>query len=87
MFAPHVVVSDIAMPGEDGIMLLRKLRELAGDDAAVPAVAVTAYARPEDQQRTLAAGYHAYVSKPIEPRQLIAAVAGMARGLTNEPAG
>ena len=83
-FSPQVLVSDIAMPGEDGITLLRNLRQLAGDDAAVAAVAVTAYARVDDEQRMLDAGYQAYVSKPIEAHLLIEAVAETARALTRE---
>jgi PAS domain S-box-containing protein len=67
-----VVVSDIAMPGEDGYGLVRRLR--AGDVAGhrdVPAVALTAYAGAEDRQRALRAGFHAHLPKPIDPAELV----------------
>ncbi|WP_437637362.1 response regulator [Sorangium sp. So ce854] len=76
---PHVLVSDIAMPGEDGYELIRSIRQRpphAGGD--LPALALTAYARKEDQQRALDAGFHMHATKPIEPAALVAAVASLA---------
>jgi signal transduction histidine kinase/ActR/RegA family two-component response regulator len=73
---PDVLLSDIGMPGEDGYSLIGKVRQLP--DAAggnVPAVALTAYARAEDRDRALAAGYHAHLAKPVEPAQLAEVVA------------
>jgi CheY-like chemotaxis protein len=76
-----LVVSDIGMPGEDGFRLLERLRALApAANARVPAMALTAYARPEDQQRTRAAGFQLHCAKPVEPSALIAMVAGLVRG-------
>jgi CheY-like chemotaxis protein/anti-sigma regulatory factor (Ser/Thr protein kinase) len=72
--APDVLVSDIGMPQQDGYHLVRILRKRESGSATVPAVAVTAYARLEDRQHALAAGFQAHVSKPIAPRDLIAAV-------------
>jgi CheY-like chemotaxis protein len=77
----HVLVSDIAMPVEDGYELIRRVRSLADGQAAAsltPAVALTAYARQEDRSRALAAGFQAHVPKPVEPDALIAAVAEVA---------
>jgi PAS domain S-box-containing protein len=74
-FDPGVIVSDIAMPEEDGYALLARLR--ASTEARlrdVPAIAVTAHARHDDRQRALAAGFQLYVSKPVHPDDLVRAV-------------
>ena len=71
---PDVVVSDIAMPGEDGCTLLRQLRARGGPLGRVPAVALTAHAGMDDRRRVLAAGFQAHVVKPFDPAQLAAAV-------------
>ncbi|HEU5189080.1 MAG TPA: ATP-binding protein [Methylomirabilota bacterium] len=71
---PDVLVSDIGMPGEDGLSLIGRVRrvELArGVGVPLPAVALTAYASDEDAVRILAAGYHVHVKKPIEPFALV----------------
>jgi CheY-like chemotaxis protein len=71
-----VLISDIGMPGEDGFMLINRVRSLAPEEGgAVPAIALTAYATEDDRQRALAAGYDNHVSKPVEPDELIDAVA------------
>ena len=72
----QVIVSDIGMPDMDGYELMRQLRA-RGDKT--PAIAVTAFARAEDRIRSLQAGYNMHVSKPLEPRELIAVVASLAR--------
>ncbi|MEP6636905.1 MAG: ATP-binding protein, partial [Acidobacteriota bacterium] len=71
---PDVLVSDIAMPGEDGYQLVEKIRAL-NLDKPIPAVAITAYAQAEDRQRALDYGYQKYLAKPIELSELLAAVA------------
>ena len=76
---PHVLVTDIAMPAADGYVLLRRLRELQPPARDIPVVAVTAHARSEDRERALAAGFQAYVAKPVEPRRLHSVVAALAR--------
>lgn len=76
--SPDVLVSDIGMPQQDGYGLLEMIRKRKSASAAIPAVAVTAYARPEDRERALAAGFQAHVSKPIAPRELIASVGRLA---------
>jgi signal transduction histidine kinase/ActR/RegA family two-component response regulator len=80
-FKPHVLVSDIGMPGEDGYVLIRKVREMEAAQGApsIPAVALTAYARSEDQRRALKAGFRLHVSKPVEPLELVEAIARAAR--------
>jgi PAS domain S-box-containing protein len=78
---PDVVVTDIGMPGEDGYALLRRIREREkGDGAAVPVLALTAYARAEDRAEALAAGFNRHVGKPIDPAVLTALVASLAKG-------
>ena len=73
-----ILLSDIGMPRTDGYELIRAARQLDHQRRkALPAVAITAYARPEDRQRSLVAGYHAHLSKPIEARELVATVAGL----------
>jgi PAS domain S-box-containing protein len=77
---PDVLVSDIAMPNEDGYWLIRSLRSLAPEEGgATPAVALTAYVRMEDHIRVLAAGFQQYVPKPVEPLVLRTVVAHLAR--------
>jgi CheY-like chemotaxis protein len=65
--SPHVLVSDIGMPGEDGYTLIRKVRE---SGMKLPAVALTAFARTEDRFQALAAGFNMHVPKPVEPAEL-----------------
>jgi PAS domain S-box-containing protein len=68
------LVSDIAMPQEDGHSLIRKLRATP-ELEALPALALTAYAHERDKQRALEAGYHLHLAKPVEPVRLVQAVA------------
>ncbi|AUX31214.1 MULTISPECIES: response regulator [Sorangium] len=76
---PDVLVSDIAMPGEDGYALIRKIRALpSASGGRTPAVALTAYARTEDRTRALRAGFNTHVPKPIEPAELLAVLANIA---------
>ena len=77
---PDVLVSDIGMPGEDGYSLIRRLRQLPADQGgATPAVALTAYARTDDRINVVLAGFQHHLSKPVEPAELIAIVASLAR--------
>jgi signal transduction histidine kinase/ActR/RegA family two-component response regulator len=77
-FEPDVLVSDLAMPGEDGYALIRKLRDSEIDNPQVPAVALTSYVRVEDRARALSAGFNMFVAKPVQPDELIAAIANLA---------
>ena len=71
-FQPEVLVSDLAMPGEDGLTFIRRVRELPPDKGGrVPAVALSAHVYKEDQDRALSAGFDAFVPKPVRPRALI----------------
>jgi signal transduction histidine kinase len=72
---PDVLLSDIAMPIEDGYSLIRKVRAL---DRSIPAAALTAFATAGDRARALLAGYQAHIPKPIEPSELTAVVATLA---------
>jgi CheY-like chemotaxis protein len=72
-----VMVSDIGMPGMDGYDLIRLVRSCSAA-RDVPAVALTAYAPPEDHARVLRAGYQAHLAKPVEPMALLATVARLA---------
>jgi PAS domain S-box-containing protein len=75
---PDVLISDIAMPGEDGYQLIQQVRGL-NLRPPLPAIAITAYAKDEDKLRALAAGYNRYLSKPIELGEFIGAVAELSR--------
>ncbi len=69
-----VVLTDIGMPEMDGFDFIGRARALAGVAARVPAAAITAYARSEDRERALAAGFQMHISKPIDPAGLLSAV-------------
>ena len=74
---PEVVVSDVGLRGEDGLDLVRRLRSLPGGD--IPVVALTAFARSEDREYALAAGFDAHVTKPVAPERLLHVVAEVLR--------
>jgi CheY-like chemotaxis protein len=80
---PDLLVSDIEMPEEDGYSLIRKVR--ASEDERgrrIPAIALTAHARASDRVRALTEGFHMHIPKPVEPAELVLAVANLIdRGL------
>jgi CheY-like chemotaxis protein len=77
---PDVIVSDIEMPHENGYAFIRRLRALSPEaGGTVPAVAVTAHGGVVDRIRVLSAGFQMHVPKPVEPAELIAVVANLAR--------
>ncbi len=76
---PHVIVSDIGMPGTDGYTLMRQIRALHDASAGVPAIALTAYVRSEDQARAARAGFQAHLSKPVDAEALQSTVERLAR--------
>ena len=76
---PDVLVSDIGMPNEDGLSLIRRLRSRGGPVSSIPAVAITAYASPRDRVATEAAGFQAHVAKPFEPAEVARLVARLWR--------
>ena len=72
---PDIILADVAMPGQDGYALIRAIRAMAGGEGGhVRAVAVSAYARREDRQRALKAGFNDHVSKPVQPDDLYDAI-------------
>jgi CheY-like chemotaxis protein len=77
--APAVLVIDIAMPEQDGYGLLRRVRALPEPHRHLPAIAVTAHARPEDRARARTAGFQAYLSKPLEHARLVRTVKELVR--------
>lgn len=77
---PDVLVSDIAMPLEDGYSLIRKVRQLSAEQGGqIPAIALTAYARAEDRMKALASGFQSHIPKPVEPAELATVVASLAK--------
>src|SRR5262249_32449865 len=78
-WTPHLLVSDIGMPGEDGYALIAKVRGLEAGRERTPAIALTAHAGVEDRVRVLSAGFQMHVPKPVEPAELLAAVANVGR--------
>jgi PAS domain S-box-containing protein len=77
---PDVLISDIGMPVEDGYSLIRRIRALPPErGGGVPAIALTAYARPEDARAALDAGFQFHIIKPVRPEQLIDAIRTCAR--------
>jgi signal transduction histidine kinase/ActR/RegA family two-component response regulator len=83
-YKPDVLVSDLAMPGEDGYSLISKVKALEAESGKqIPAVALTAYVRVEDRARALAAGFNMFVPKPVEPNELITAIANLAETSTS----
>jgi signal transduction histidine kinase/ActR/RegA family two-component response regulator len=72
---PDVLVSDIGMPDGDGYHLIRQVRALENDNRNIPAVALTAFARAQDQACVIQAGFQAYLRKPIDPAELTSAIA------------
>jgi CheY-like chemotaxis protein len=76
-----VIVSDIGMPQRDGYDFVRELRARpVGQGGRTPAVALTAFARSEDRTRAMLAGFDLHIAKPVEPRELCAAVSRLAIG-------
>ena len=80
-YQPDVLVSDLAMPEEDGFSFIRKVRQLEEQGSRqIPAVALTALVRIEDRTRALAAGFNMFVPKPVQPSELITTIANLGQG-------
>ena len=71
---PDVLVSDIGMPDEDGYTFIRHVRQANGDSRRLPAIALTAYARKQDADAALSAGYDHHLAKPVMPADLVKAI-------------
>lgn len=68
---PELIISDVAMPGEDGLTFIQGLRE-SGD--GTPALALTAYEREEEERAVIGAGFDGFLRKPVDPDTLLQAV-------------
>jgi signal transduction histidine kinase len=78
-WTPDVIVSDIGMPGQDGISLIQAIRDMGGEGAGlVPAIALTAYASARDRERVLDAGFQVHMTKPADPAAVVAEIARLA---------
>jgi CheY-like chemotaxis protein len=76
-FRPDLVLSDIAMPGEDGFALIAKIRKRPPSEGGrVPVLAISAHVYPEDHQRAFAAGFQGFLNKPVTADALLRAVRG-----------
>jgi signal transduction histidine kinase/DNA-binding response OmpR family regulator len=75
---PDLLVSDIGLPGEDGFSLIKKVREIDRRGGQIPAIALTAYASPEDRLRSLSAGFQMHIAKPVDPEKLVTIIADVA---------
>lgn len=80
-FNPHILISDIGMPDEDGYALIRKIRsrEKTEQLKRIPAIALTAYARVEDRMKALSSGFQMHVPKPVEPAELATVIASLVK--------
>jgi CheY-like chemotaxis protein len=75
---PHILLSDIGMPGEDGFSLLRQVRALTAEQGGqTPAIALTAFARIEDRAEVLRSGFQAHLPKPIDTTELVELIAAL----------
>ena len=82
---PDVIISDIGMPGLDGYTLIRRVRQLTEEEGGrTPAAAVSAYVGEESRQQALEAGYELYVTKPLDPDELINVVQRLAKSRTQD---
>ena len=71
---PDLLVADIGLPGEDGLSLMRRIRALPSPESRVPALALSAYTRPEDREATRSAGFTAFLGKPAAPQDVLRVV-------------
>lgn len=77
---PDLLISDLAMPGEDGYSLIRQIRNLTSElGRQIPAIALTASARDQDRILSIEAGFQVHLSKPVEFAELVEVVANLAR--------
>jgi CheY-like chemotaxis protein len=74
---PDVLISDIGMPGMDGYQFMRRMRAAEPKGKRTPALALTAFARPDDRKLAILAGYQAHLAKPFDMAELAIVVAGL----------
>jgi CheY-like chemotaxis protein len=78
---PHLIISDIGMPRESGLDLMRSIRSMAPEaGGSVPAIAMTGYDQDSLRQETISAGYDRHVAKPVEPAALVALATALLAG-------
>jgi len=82
---PHVLISDIGMPGKDGYALAQRLRASENGKRRLPAVALTAYATNDDVKRALAAGYDLHLAKPVDALTMARTLVELVGGIEAEP--
>ena len=75
---PDVIVSDVAMPEQDGYDFMKRVRQMKAPMSSIPAAALTALARVADRRRALLAGFQTHLTKPVDPTELVATVASLA---------
>lgn len=81
VFQPEILICDLGMPRVDGYSLIERVRSLASEQGGdTPAIALTAYAREEDKERTLNSGFQCHIAKPFDLEELVRAVAELAAG-------
>jgi CheY-like chemotaxis protein len=78
---PDVLLCDLSMPQMDGFELLQKIRDLGREIGSVPAIACTAFGGKEDVARTQRAGFQAHITKPIDPKVLVATIADVVHSM------
>ena len=76
---PDILLSDIGLPGSDGYDLIRSIRSLPSPLSSLPAIAITAYADPEDRMQALTAGYQLHLPKPVDPSTVADSILGLIR--------
>jgi signal transduction histidine kinase/ActR/RegA family two-component response regulator len=81
MERPDLIISDIGMPGKNGYQFILEVRSLSSEDGGrIPAIALTAFARPDDAARALNAGYQKHLSKPVDAFELVNVIAHLTGG-------
>jgi CheY-like chemotaxis protein len=81
---PHAVVVDIRLGSSDGYALIKAIREHNAEYRGfTPAIAVTGFASPEDEERAIGAGFNAYMAKPFDPFEVVRSIANMLYGPRN----
>jgi len=84
---PHAVVLDIRLGASDGYALIGEIRKINAEyRGSTPAIAVTGYASPEDEERAMSAGFTAYFSKPFEPDDIVRTISTFLAGPQNRAA-
>ena len=76
-FQPHVLVSDLGLPGRDGFELIREVRQRGHSSKTLPAIALTAFVQIEDRRRALQSGFQIHMAKPIDPHHLVGTIASL----------